>query len=121
MDFSEKVRSVCRAIPRGRVTSYGQIALLCGSPNRARHVGYVLGHSEPRKGEELPAHRVVNSQGHLSGAAAFPALDTQKLLLESEGVAVSENQRVNMDQFAWIPSEEEIQAIRRLFEDSGEF
>ena len=61
MDFSEKVFTVCRSIPWGKVVSYGQIALLCGSPRQARRVGYVLGHVQPKKGEDIPAHRVINS------------------------------------------------------------
>ena len=116
MDFSEKVFTVCRSIPWGKVVSYGQIALLCGSPRQARRVGYVLGHVQPKKGEDIPAHRVLNSQGYLSGAEAFPAADSQRLLLESEGVCVSENQRVDLKKFGWLPSEQEIEALRRCFE-----
>ena len=116
MNFSERVFAVCRAIPWGKVTSYGQIALWCGSPGRARHVGYVLGRCQPEKGEEVPAHRVVNSQGYLSGAAAFPTADTQRRLLESEGVAVSDSQRVDLRKYGWFPPEREIEALRRLFQ-----
>lgn len=116
MNFSERVFTVCRAIPWGKVVSYGQVALLCGSPRRARHVGYVLGHIQPEKGESIPAHRIINSQGYLSGAGAFPTVDTQRLLLESEGVCVSENQRVDLKKFGWLPSEKEIESLRRSFQ-----
>ena len=120
MDFAEKVIVVCCSIPSGKVTSYGQIALLCGNPRYARRVGYVLGHSEPQKGEDFPAHRVVNSQGFLSGAGAFPTAGAQKLLLEMEGVTVSGSQKVDLRKFGWIPSQEEIQAIYRRFEGGKE-
>ena len=83
MRFYDQVYQMVRQIPKGRVASYGQIALLCGSPRQARRVGYVLGHVQPKKGEDIPAHRVINSQGYLSGAEAFPAADSQRLLLES--------------------------------------
>ena len=115
MNFSEKVFSVCRTIPKGKVTTYGQVALLCGNPKHARHVRYVLGHMQPQKGDDIPAHRVVNSQGYLSGAGAFPTADTQKLLLESEGVAVSDNQRVSLQKYGWLPSEKEILNFQTLF------
>lgn len=120
MNFSEKVFTVCRAIPGGQVSSYGQIALLCGNPRYARRVGYVLGHICPQNGESCPAHRVVNSQGYLSGAGAFPTAATQRRLLESEGVSVSDNQRVDIRKFGWKPSEKEVQTLRVLFEDKGE-
>ncbi len=122
MNFSEKVFAVCRTIPKGKVASYGQIALLCGNPKQARHVGYVLGHNQPPNGENIPAHRVVNSQGYLSGAGAFPTADTQKFLLESEGVSVTfinGSQRVDLREYNWTPSEKELCTLRSLFE-SGE-
>lgn len=77
MDFYQRAGIVCRAIPRGTVASYGQIALLCGKPKNARQVGYAL--NKGRLGEEVPAHRVVNSRGLLSGAAAFDTFDMQKI------------------------------------------
>ena len=61
MDFYEKTAIVCRMIPEGRVSTYGQIALLCGNPRYARRVGFALG----RKLTDVPAHRVVNHQGIL--------------------------------------------------------
>ena len=76
---------VCRAIPAGRVATYGQIALLCGKPQCPRQVGTVLGRGA---GGEVPAHRVVNRQGYLSGAKSFLGPDIQRLSLEAEGVAL---------------------------------
>lgn len=69
-----------------KTATYGQIALLCGKPENARQVGYAL--NRGRLGEGIPAHRVVNARGILSGAAAFETADMQKRLLEKEGVMV---------------------------------
>ena len=85
-DFYKRAAIVCRAIPYGKAATYGQIAMLCGRPRNARQVGYAL--NRGRMGENIPAHRVVNSRGILSGAAAFETRDLQKQLLESEGVKV---------------------------------
>lgn len=79
-DFYKRAAIVCRAIPYGKVATYGQIALLCGRPKNARQVGYALNRN--RLGDDIPAHRVVNARGILSGAAAFDTADMQKLLLE---------------------------------------
>ncbi len=75
-----------RKIPRGRVATYGQIASLAGNPKGARAVGNAL-HVNPFPGE-IPCHRVVNSQGRLSGSFAFGGPDAQAELLRSEGVEV---------------------------------
>ena len=85
-DFYKRAAIVCRAIPYGKTATYGQIALLCGKPENARQVGYAL--NRGRLGEGIPAHRVVNARGILSGAAAFETADMQKRLLEKEGVTV---------------------------------
>ena len=83
-DFYQRAAIVCRAIPYGNAATYGQIALLCGKPKNARQVGYAL--NRGRLGDGIPAHRVVNSRGILSGAAAFETDDMQRRLLEAEGV-----------------------------------
>lgn len=119
VDFYKRAGIVCRQIPEGRVASYGQIALLCGFPHNARQVGYAL-----RTGRlgEVPAHRVVNAQGRMSGAAAFEVWDMQKLLLEAEGVEVwrtEEGWQTDMQRYGWKPSLEEAEALRCLFEETG--
>ena len=86
MDFYKRMELVCQRIPRGKVASYGQIALLCGMPRHARQVGYALG--KGLAGAEGVAHRIVNARGILSGAAAFESPDLQKRLLEQENVVV---------------------------------
>ena len=98
MSLSELVYELVVQIPGGRVMTYGQIAALCGSPRAARIVGGIA-HFGP---EELPWHRVVNKQGGLAGA--FPGgRSAQAQLLEAEGVSVSENCIVAVDELIWWP------------------
>ena len=116
MDFYERMSLVCSRIPRGRVATYGQIALLCGYPKNARQVGYGL-----RQGlaGEVPAYRVVNARGELSGAASFETWDMQKLLLEGEDVEVNwtgSGWQVDLKRFGWKNTMEEAEAFRREFE-----
>lgn len=83
MDIYRRIGLACSRIPRGRVATYGQIALLCGKPGNSRQVGYAL--KKGLAGEDVPAHRVVNAAGILSGAAHFASMDLQCLLLREEG------------------------------------
>ena len=69
MDFYKRMEKVCHIIPYGKVATYGQIAMLCGKPRNARQVGYALSHGRVESG--IPAWRLVNSSGFLSGAAYF--------------------------------------------------
>lgn len=101
MDIYKRIGIVCRMIPEGRAASYGQIALLCGKPRNARQVGYALKHG---LAGQVPAHRVVNAKGLLSGAASFETYDMQKMLLEGEGVAVTrkeEGWHVDLSRYGW--------------------
>lgn len=82
--FFQAVYAVVRRIPRGRVATYGQIALLCGSPRAARAVGWAL-HQNPQP-IVIPCHRVVNREGRLAPQFAFGGEEMQRELLESEGV-----------------------------------
>lgn len=86
-----------RAIPRGRVATYGQIALRCGSPKASREVGYAL-HANPQPGI-IPCHRVVNRHGYLSSGFAFGGIEAQKRLLEQEGVFVDEKYVVDLKMY----------------------
>ena len=83
MTFYEKMRLVCLRIPRGKVATYGQIAMLCGKPRNSRQVGYGL--RENLAGEDIPAFRVVNGRGELSGAQHFVISDLQRTLLAEDG------------------------------------
>ena len=119
MDFYQKMRIVCLAIPEGRVATYGQIALLCGMPNHSRQVGYGL--KRCLAGRDVPAHRVVNSRGELSGAIHFEMPDEQKYLLESEGVEVRWSGRiwcVDLKKYGWRNTPEEAEGFRRSFDGS---
>ena len=99
-NFAERVYEYVAQIPSGRVMTYGQLAALCGSPRAARIVGGVA-HFGP---EELPWHRVVNKQGGLAGA--FPGgRSEQARRLETEGVVVSEDYAINIDELLWWPQQ----------------
>jgi methylated-DNA-protein-cysteine methyltransferase related protein len=78
-DFETLVYEIARRVPPGRVTTYGTIARLAGHPRAARRVGWAM-HRCP---DDVPAHRVVNSQGRLSGGWAFGAPEVQRALLEA--------------------------------------
>ena len=120
MDFYKRARIVCLAIPYGRAATYGQIALLCGKPKNARQVGYGL--NKGRLGEEVPAHRVVNGRGLLSGAAAFDTFDMQKNLLAGEGVEVlwtREGWQVDRKRYGWKHTMQDAEKFRALFEELG--
>ena len=95
--FFAKVYEVAARIPRGSVITYGQIALLIGSPRASRAVGYAM-RAAP---ETLPCHRVVNRRGELSPDEVFGGKDVQRRILESEGVTFFEDGRVNFKKHLW--------------------
>ena len=104
-NFYEAVyAAVCR-IPAGQVATYGQIALLAGSPRAARIVGGAL-HRNPRPGV-IPCHRVVFRDGGLAPGFAFGGPDAQRALLEAEGVPFLPDGRVDMSRCLWVPEESE--------------
>lgn len=102
ISFFEKVYQVARLIPYGRVTSYGAIARYLGSGRSARMVGWAMNqsHSQP---VFIPAHRVVNRNGLLTGKYHFGSFETMKELLESEGIHVEDDQIVNFRVLFWDP------------------
>ena len=111
---------VCTAIPYGKAATYGQIALLCGKPKNARQVGYALGRG--LAGDQVPAHRIVNSSGILSGAPSFEMPDLQKMLLEKEGVKVRETEkgwRVDLKRDGWKNTLEDAKLFREKFGELG--
>jgi methylated-DNA-protein-cysteine methyltransferase-like protein len=99
--FFQRVYRVVRRIPYGRVTTYGAIARAVGSPQSSRTVGYAMNasHSLP----DVPAHRVVNRSGVLTGKHHFAGSNTMQRLLEQEGVEVREDRVVEFDQLLWLP------------------
>lgn len=121
MDIYKRIGIVCRQIPAGRVATYGQIALLCGKPRNSRQVGYAL--KKGLAGEDIPAYRVVNSRGILSGASYFETYDMQKLLLEEEGVAVKFLDGawwVDLKQYGWQNTMEDVYLLQSMFEAAEE-
>ncbi len=99
--FFEKVYEVVRQIPSGKVTSYGAIAKAIGSPQSSRMVGYAMNASHNL--ENVPAHRVVNRNGMLTGKHHFDGTNLMQQLLESEGIKVVENKIVDFEKHFWNP------------------
>jgi methylated-DNA-protein-cysteine methyltransferase related protein len=101
-NFFEDVYEVARQIPRGRVTSYGAIAAFLGTKGNARMVGWAM----QRAGEkDVPAHRVVNSSGKLTGKSHFSGKPMQDLL-EEEGIKIVNDQIQDFKIYFWDPVKE---------------
>jgi methylated-DNA-protein-cysteine methyltransferase-like protein len=101
--FFKDVYEVVKLIPEGRATSYGAIAHYLGTKSSARMVGWALNGSF---GNDIPAHRVVNRNGMLTGKIYFRGNHTMQDLLEAEGIKISNNQIENFDRVFWDPSKE---------------
>jgi len=101
-NFFERVYQIARQIPYGRVTSYGAIAKSLGAARSARMVGWAMNASHNL--EDVPAHRVVNRNGMLSGKHHFQGTNLMQQLLESEGVEVIDNQIVDFERVFWEPN-----------------
>ncbi|MBR2030011.1 MAG: MGMT family protein [Clostridia bacterium] len=99
MGFFDEVYKIVKMIPRGKVANYGQIARLAGNGKMARQVGWAL-HVNPEPGV-IPCHRVVMKDGRLTKSFAFGGIDIQKQLLESEGVVVGIDNKVDMTKYKW--------------------
>lgn len=100
MDKYEEIYKIVKKIPVGKVTTYGKIAEVIGIKSSARFVGYALNSSKGK--EDIPAHRVVNRNGELTGKNHFPTPTFMKELLESEGIEFIDD-TVNMDKHLWVP------------------
>ena len=100
-NFFEKVYAIARQIPYGKVTSYGAIAKALGATRSARMVGWAMNASHNM--EDIPAHRVVNRKGLLSGKHHFGGTNLMQQLLESEGIKVVDNQIVDFEKHFWEP------------------
>lgn len=101
-NFFEDVYDVARLIPKGRVTSYGAIAHYLGAKGSARMVGWAMNGCP----KDVPAHRVVNSQGLLTGKVHFKTPGTMQKLLEKEGVQVINDKIQRFNELLWNPSAE---------------
>lgn len=103
-NFFQKVYEVTEHIPYGRVTSYGAIAKYLGAASGARMVGWAMNGAGNM--ENVPAHRVVNKAGLLTGKHHFDGTNLMQQLLESEGIEVVDNQIQNLDKIFWDPWKE---------------
>ncbi len=103
--FYDMVFDLVRLIPKGRVTSYGAIARSIGAGGSARMVGYAMNHAHLAH-PTIPAHRVVNSTGLLTGKFHFATPDLMQELLEQEGVLVKDDKVQNFKQHFWDPMDE---------------
>ena len=104
VDFFEQVYQVVKLIPKGRVTSYGAIGNYLGARKSARMVGWAMNASH--NNNDIPAHRVVNRKGLLTGKHHFDGTNLMQQLLENEGVIIKDNQIQNFDDVFWDPSKE---------------
>ncbi|MDU1892915.1 MAG: MGMT family protein [Dysgonomonas sp.] len=102
--FVRAVHQIVKMVPTGRATSYGAIAKAIGYPNNSRMVGAVM--AQTSQSEKIPAHRVVNSQGVLSGREAFGTPSRMQELLEEEGIRVVNNRISNWKKVFWNPIDE---------------
>ena len=102
--FFQRVYEVVKQIPPGRVTSYGAVAKYLGAAKSARMVGYAMNNAgiDP----EIPAHRVVNRKGILTGKHHFLGINLMQQLLENEGIEIKDNQIQNLEQHFWDPYKE---------------
>lgn len=109
-NFFEKVYQTARLIPLGRVTSYGAIASYLGAAKSARMVGWAMNnsHNQPKS---VPAHRVVNRKGLLTGKHHFDGTNLMQQLLESEGIVVVDNQIQDFELVFWDPMD----GVSKLF------
>ncbi len=101
-NFFERVYAIAKQIPEGKVTSYGAIAKALGTAHSARMVGWAMNASHNR--EDIPAHRVVNRKGLLSGKHHFDGTNLMHQLLENEGIKVVDNQIIDFEKHFWQPN-----------------
>lgn len=100
-DFFDMVYQVTRLIPKGRVTSYGAIAKYLGSPQSSRMVGWAMNGSH--RLSDIPAHRVVNRNGLLTGKVHFDPPSAMQELLENEGIKIKDDKVIDFETLFWNP------------------
>jgi len=98
--FQNRIIAVIKKVPKGKVATYGQIAVIAGNPRGARQVAWALNSSSSK--EALPWHRIINRQGRIS-LRPGTGFETQKQLLENEGVVFSMNGSIDLKRFLWTP------------------
>ena len=104
MSVFKKIYTVVSKIPKGKVATYGQIALLAGNPHWARVVGYAL-HVNPEP-FIIPCHRVVNREGRIAESFVFGGGDAQRVLLENEGIIFEADGHIDLSKYLWQPNQE---------------
>ncbi|TGL44742.1 MGMT family protein [Leptospira perdikensis] len=103
-NFYDSVYAVVKKIPKGKVTTYGHIALLLGSPRAARAVGYALNALKKEMEQKVPWQRVINAKGQISFRGDGFRASLQKKILQSEGVSFDlNNDTLNFDKYGWFP------------------
>lgn len=100
-----RVFALVRACPAGRVTTYGWIGKAVGYPRGARMIGWFM-NEVPNTSKDVPAQRVINSKGELSGSWAFGQRGRMRQLLEAEGIVFSHDERVDLKRYGWDPSQD---------------
>ena len=110
--FPSRVYAIVASVPRGRVITYGAIARLLGDPRKARQVGWAMA-ATPRQTPPIPAHRVINARGELSGGPSFGGYAIQRGYLEAEGVQFEADGRVDLDRYLWLPEVQKTEIRRR--------
>lgn len=103
-NFYERVYEIVRKIPYGKVTTYGHIATYLGVKSSSRMVGYAMNSSHSIS--DIPAHRVVNRKGMLTGKFHFPTPTLMEELLENEGIPIKNDKIINFKDYLWIPENE---------------
>jgi methylated-DNA-protein-cysteine methyltransferase-like protein len=114
MEFEDRVKNAIRAIPRGKVATYAQVAALAGNHRAARQVVRVL-HASSEK-DRLPWHRVINSRGGIS-LEKGRGFEEQKRLLIREGTRVDKNGRIDLEEFQWEPKGQKSKAAKRFLRE----
>jgi len=100
-DFFSKVYEIVKTIPAGKVTTYGLIAKKVGIPSSARTVGWAL--NSCHNDSSIPAHRVVNRNGYLTGKHHFKGFDLMRQLLENEGIRIIDDKVMDFKNKLWTP------------------
>ena len=111
-----QVYALVRACPAGRVTTYGWLGKAVGYPRGARMIGWIMNESP----EGVPAQRVINSKGELSGSWAFGQRGRMRQLLEAEGIVFSPDERVDLKRYGWDPSRDLTgEELKHILDNAG--
>jgi methylated-DNA-protein-cysteine methyltransferase related protein len=102
--LAARVYALVRACPSGRVTTYGWLGAAVGYPRGARMVGWIMNRTP--SGSDVPAQRVINSKGELTGSWAFGQRGRMRELLEREGIVFGDDGRVDLGRYGWNPARE---------------